>query len=418
MSIEDEDLEGEFIMGWPDRKRLRHAESPDAEGRVIYARTPVLEQEGLITPTEAFFVNAQVQMPEPIHPDDWQVEICGEVDKPFTLTLEELKKLPARTVRAVTECAGNDGDYFDWLAGTTNVKPQIARANDAIDPNVDKFKNNNMTFEEILERPHATNLCSGGEWTGTPLKEILDRAGVKSDAVSVRLVGFDIGTPNEMKLYRAAGSLDAEIAKPGAINFDKALPMDKAFHEDTIIAWAHNGDALLHVHGAPARAIVPGWAGNWWVKWLEKIEVHDHMVPCYHQTEYFVLGKSYEDPNKTMCMELGCKSIITWPRDNHSPIKTGEHLVRGLAWSGGGAIEKVEVSLDNGETWADAHIEYSPDKWLWKRWSYLWEISEPGNYAIMARAYDEAGRMQPVTEWNYLAKHFDGIIPSEIVVVE
>ena len=115
-------------------------------------------------------------------------------------------------------------------------------------------------------------------------------------------------------------------------------------------------------------------------------------------------------------MELGCKSIITWPRDLHSPIKTGEHLVRGFAWSGMGAIERVEVSLDGGDTWNDAHVEYSPDKWLWKRWSFLWNIEKPGKYSIMARAYDEAGRMQPVTEANYLRKHFDGIVPSEVTV--
>ena len=84
----DDELEGEFILGWPDRKRLKHMTSTDAEGRVVYARSPILEQEGLITPVDAFFVNAQVQMPEPTHPDDWSVEICGEVEKPFTLTLD------------------------------------------------------------------------------------------------------------------------------------------------------------------------------------------------------------------------------------------------------------------------------------------------------------------------------------------
>lgn len=417
--MEDDELEGEFILGWPDRKRLTQMTSVDAEGRVVYARSPILEQDGLITPTNAFFINAQVQMPEPVYPEDWSFEISGEVDKPFSLTLEELKKMPARTVRAVTECAGNDGDYFAFLEGKSNTKPQLVRGNEDFHDFVQKYKNANASLEEAQARPSGTNLCSGGEWTGTPLRLILERAGIRKDtAVSVRMVGFDIGTPNAMKLYRAAGSMDADVAQPGAIPFDKALPMDKAFDDDTIVAWAHNGDALLHVHGAPARVIVPGWAGNWWVKWLDKIEVADHMVPCYHQTEYFVLGKSYDDPDKTMCMELGCKSIITWPRDIHSPIKSGEYLVRGFAWSGMGAIERVEVSLDGGDSWTDAHVEYSPDKWLWKRWSFLWNVDKPGNYSIMARAYDEAGRMQPVTEANYLRKHFDGIVPSEVTVEE
>ena len=248
MSLEEEDFEAEFILGWPDRKRLRHMTSPDAEGRVICARTPILEQEGLITSTDAFLINAQVQMPEPVHPYDWSVEICGEVDKLFTLTLDELKKSPARTVRAVTECADNDGDYFDWLESKTNTKPQISLANAPMNEIVLKAKTGAITFEEAMESPRATNLCSGGEWTGTPLKAILDRAGVNSSAVSVRLVGFDIGTPNEMKFYRAAGTMEAEIAKPGAINFNKALPINKAFHEDTIIAWAHKGEQNCRVH--------------------------------------------------------------------------------------------------------------------------------------------------------------------------
>lgn len=293
----------------------------------------------------------------------------------------------------------------------------MMRHGEDIDGFVQKYKDGTITDEETMNRPHGTNLCSGGEWTGTPLKNILDRAGIKDTAVSVRMMGFDIGTPNTNKLYRAAQSFDIELPKVEPMNFDKALPMEKALHEDTIVAWAHNGDALTHVHGAPARVVVPGWAGNWWVKWLEKIEVHDYMVPCYHQTEYFVFGKSHEDPNKTMCQQLGCKSIITWPRDFDGPLKPGEHLVRGLAWSGEGAITKVEVSLDNGNTWQDAHIEYHPDRWLWRRWSFLWKVDKPGNYSIMARAHDEAGRLQPVTEWNYLKKHFDGIVPTDIEVV-
>ncbi|MEQ8195541.1 MAG: molybdopterin-dependent oxidoreductase, partial [Rhodospirillales bacterium] len=315
-----------------------------------------------------------------------------------------------------TECAGNDGGFFDYTENRGNEKPVIQRGGVDISDWATKNKGASADENRSLKGGNATNMCSGGEWTGTPLKAILERAGLKDTAVSVRLVGWDVGTPSAMKLYRAAGSLDVEIAQPGEIAYDKALPMEKALHEDTIIAWAHNGDALRHVHGAPARCVVPGWAGNWWVKWLERIEVHDHMVPCYHQTEYFVFGKSHDDPNKTMMTALGCKSIVTWPRDHDSPVKAGEHLIRGLAWSGVGAITGVEVSLDGGQSWRDAHVEYSPDRWLWKRWSYVWDAT-PGTHSIMARARDEAGRLQPVTAWNYQLKHFDGIVPSDVEVI-
>ena len=87
-----------------------------------------------------------------------------------------------------------------------------------------------------------------------------------------------------------------------------------------------------------------------------------------------------------------------------------------MAWSGKGKVGRIEVTTDGGESWADAHVEYSPDKWLWIRWSYLWVVDTPGAYSIMARATDEMGRVQLQTEWNFQRKHFDGIVPMDIVV--
>jgi len=411
------DLEGEFVLGWPQKKRLKRMASADAEGRITYGQSPILEQEGLITPADATYIVAQMQMPEPTHPDDWEVEVGGEVDKPFTLNLEELKQFPARTVRAVTECAGNDGDFFEYLAKRLDKKPSMRKSTEDLSDWYAMHKGKDGSIEDALASPRVTNLCSGGEWTGTPLRNVLEAAGIKSNAVSVRAEGWDCARPDPMRFYRAMGTTDVEVPDPGEINFDKALPMEKALHEDTIITCAHNGDALMHVHGAPARLIVPGWAGNWWVKWLQNIEVHDHMAPCYHQTEYFVYGKSHDDPDKKMMTSLGCKSIITWPRDNDGPIKVGSHAIRGLAWSGEGEITRIEISLDGGQRWQDAHLEYSPDRWLWKRWSHRWVEDQPGKYSIMVRAHDEAGRVQPATDWNYQLKHFDGIVPTDIDVI-
>jgi hypothetical protein len=113
---------------------------------------------------------------------------------------------------------------------------------------------------------------------------------------------------------------------------------------------------------------------------------------------------------------MGVKTIIVEPRDEDSPLSTGSHVVRGLAWSGEGAVTRVEVSTNGGETWRDAHVEKTGDKWLWVRWSYLWEAGDPGTYAIMARATDEIGRRQPQTEWNFQRKHFDGIVPVDVTV--
>ena len=274
----------------------------------------------------------------------------------------------------------------------------------------------NFDLQAVLDATPSTGLVSGGEWTGVPLAALLDRAGVKPGAVSVYVAGWDAGRIDPLKQYRSVGSDDFDIVDPGEINYDKALPMEKALHPDTILAWAQNGEYLTHVHGAPLRLIVPGWAGNWWVKWIEKIEVMDHMPACYHQTHYFVKGLSQDDPNKEMMTALGVKTLINYPRDEDSPIERGVHVVRGLAWSGEGKVVRVEVSIDDGKSWADALVEESPDKWLWVRWSWPWEAAEPGDYKIIARATDEEGRVQPTTEWNFQRKHFDGLVPMDVTV--
>jgi DMSO/TMAO reductase YedYZ molybdopterin-dependent catalytic subunit len=413
------EIEGDWILGWPDRKRPRAEFYKDTEGRVVGSRSPLMQLEGLITPTDAVFVNAQVQMPEPVHPDEYRFSLFGHVDRPREYTLDELRRLPGRTVRAVIECAGNDADFFNYLeGGAQGPKPSFELSEkDGIHWRLSGKKREGPVADAatLLKTIPSTCMVSGGEWTGVPFSEVLERAGVRPGAVAVRLEGWDRGRPDPILLYRSAARTDFTPFDPGVINYDKGLPLDKAMHPDTILAWAHNGEYLQHVHGAPLRLIVPGWAGNWWVKWIQKIEVMDRMPDCYHQTHYFVSGRSPDDPHKTMMTALGVKSMITEPADEDSPLPRGEHAIRGLAWSGEGAITRIELSVDGGTTWREAHIEYSPDRWLWKRWSYAW-TAEPGEYKLMARATDEKGRTQPQTAWNFLRKHFDGIVPVHVTV--
>jgi len=108
------EIEGDWVMGWPDRKRPELVAGKDADGRVISGRTQILEQEGLITPLHNYYIITQLDMPEPVHPDDWSLTVRGEVERPVTLSLADLRKLPGRSVRAVTECAGNDEGFFDY----------------------------------------------------------------------------------------------------------------------------------------------------------------------------------------------------------------------------------------------------------------------------------------------------------------
>lgn len=413
----EDELEGDWVHGWPDRKRAELMPSRDPEGRVIMARSPVLDLEGLITPTDVSYIVTQLQMPDPIHPDDYTFSLFGEVENPLEYSLEELRRLPGRTVRAVTECAGNDGEFFDHLLDrSNNPKPSLRMKHEEFGTWRNEPSSDEIDIDAIVAAVPATCLVSAGEWSGVPLGEVLRRAGIKESAVAVRIEGFDEGRPDPILQFRSVGRADFDVVDPGIINYDKGLPIEKAMDPDTILAWSHNGEYLQHVHGAPVRIIVPGWAGNWWVKWIHKIEVMDHMPDCYHQTHYFVSGTSPDDPNKKMMTALGVKTLIIYPRDEDSPIPVGTHSIRGMAWSGEGKVVRVEVSLDGGETWNDAHVEYAPDKWLWVRWSYLWEAGKPGAYSVLARATDENGRVQPQTKWNFQRKHFDGLVAMDITV--
>ena len=391
------EIEGEFVMGWPDRKRLSGYASRDQHGRVIDARTPFADLEGLITPTHLRYVKVQMDMPEPVHPDDWGLSVGGRVEHVLGPTLPELQALPGRTVRVVTECSGSDAHFFDWERSGGE-----SHGCDIHPPETGKPSTDDLT------QLH-TGQISTGEFTGTPLAAVLEKAGLRVDALGVRVEGFDRGTPSEQASQGASGV-------PEVMNYDKCLPLDKALDPDTIVAWALNGEYLSHVHGAPVRLVVPGWSGNWSVKWLHKLEVTDHMVPCWYQTRYFYYADSPQDEKQEMVTSMGVRTMIADPRDGDQSLEPGSHVIRGLAWSGCGAITRVEASVDGSDSWHDARLEEPREKWLCVRWSYVWSVNNPGKYTILARGTDQLGRVQPQTTWNFLRKNYDGIVPVEVTV--
>ncbi|MBM3340954.1 MAG: hypothetical protein FJY56_02420 [Betaproteobacteria bacterium] len=409
------EIEGDWVMGWPDRKRAAIAAGKDAQGRVINGRSPVTQLEGLLTPTDAYYVVNQLEVPEPIHPDDWVLQIGGLVERPFEMSLKDLMKFPGRTVRAVTECAGNDAGFFDYQQRKAK-KPSRINQQDMQARAAQRETNAVPSSDAISNESTTTCAVSAGEFTGVPLAEVLKKAGIKPGAVSVRFRGFDRGQPDLAVQYRSVGRSDFKLVDPGVINYEKGMPMVKALHPDTLLAWSMNGEWLTHIHGAPVRVVTPGWSGNWWVKWLEQIEVLDHLPQCYYQHHYFTYGEGPDDPKKEMITSMGVRCIILNPLDEDSPLERGSHKVQGRAWSGMGMIKRVEVSVDSGKTWHDAHLEEPVERWLWVRWSWLWEVDKPGQYQIMARATDETGRVQPQIPWNYQRKHFDGIVPTDVTV--
>ena len=362
--------------GWPS-KEMNPVTLQDDQGRVMRVRTPVMDMEGLLTPTEHHYVVQHFAIPEVAAIDKWTLQVTGEVKKPLTLDYETLRRYPGHTVRTVMECSGSDATFFEYMKGEAS-------------------------------KPSRTDECmilSASEWTGVPLAAVLNDAGLTGRATHVRGEGWDKGLPGTA----------VEGTEP--FYYDKALPLEKALHPDTLIAVAQNGQRLQHLHGAPARLIVPGWSGNWSVKWLWKLQVMDHEPPCWYHYNFYYYGDSTDDPNKELITTIGVRSIITQPNDNTETMPKGTHVIRGFAWSGAAPITQVDLSVDGGKTWQATRLEGPREPYMWVRWSYLWDADKAGKYTLMARASDGAGRVQSrEPRYNVMRKNFSAIVGYDITI--
>jgi DMSO/TMAO reductase YedYZ molybdopterin-dependent catalytic subunit len=316
--------------------------------------TPVSLLNTWLTPNELFYVRHHSYAPT-VDAKDWRLAIDGEVDKPYTLTLDELKRFPRASVTVTLECAGNGRAFYDPpVAGIQWEKGAVGTA----------------------------------RWTGVPLADVLKKAGVKATGKYVALNGAD-----------------KPVGKQP--DFIRNVPLDKALHADTVLAYEMNGQPLPALHGFPLRAVVPGWEGAYAVKWLNHIQV----IPQEH--DGFFVKTAYRYPNKRVApgaavppqdtiplTGLVVKSFINAPLDNTTQ-KAGPVRVSGYAWAGESFITKVEVSQDNGMTWQLARLGREREKYAWQSFEHTFDITKPGSYLLMARATDDKGNMQPVApQWN------------------
>jgi len=228
---------------------------------------------------------------------------------------------------------------------------------------------------------------STAEWTGVPLGEVLDRAGVKAGAREVVFRGAD------------SGKLDAS-SEP--IRFERSLTMDDAQGSGSLLAYAMNGDALPILHGYPLRLIVPGWYAVASVKWLTQIDVIGEMFSGHYQTETYFYewqgdGQLIREPVSLQRV----RSLITEPEPD-SEVEQGDLPIRGVAWSGAAPIARVEVSIDGGP-WQEARLSGERKRHIWQGWELIARLERPGSTLIAARATDMASRTQPDSpEWNRL----------------
>ncbi len=302
---------------------------------------------GLITSDRFFFVrNNSVSVAVDVA--DWRLSIEGDaVANPLTLSYAAIRELPRRTLVAYLECAGNHRGMFDRVLGQAADGTQW-----------------------------GTGGISNGEWSGVSLREVLELAGIRSEAVSVLLIGMDVGSPEE--------------------GFRRVLPVDRAMHPDTLLAYSLNGEALPRDHGFPLRALVPGWVGSSSIKWLNRILVSSEQIWTRNNTtSYTLIGDAYPPEGESMGRPVTRQTIksalaLPWP----AQLEAGSQRIHGYAQSPDGPITRVEWSDDSGNTWHDATVLEPQVQYSWARFEFVWEAAA-GEHTIMTRATDRAGETHP-----------------------
>jgi sulfane dehydrogenase subunit SoxC len=320
--------------------------------------------KGYLTPASHFFVRNHAPTPT-LDVRTWRLRVEGDaVERPLELGFDDLLRLPSRSVTAYVECAGNGRGFFNEFMG------KVAS---------------------------GTQWRSGGigvaEWTGVPLGAVLEQAKVKRD------------TPRDILNVLVEGLDSVKVNRP--------ISLAKAFADDTLLAYAFNGEPVPPDHGFPVRAIVPGWVGINNIKWVGRIEVRQGVIDVPTTTKTYVLdGPDY--PTRVVLRQQTIKSAVALPWG--ATLAGGPQRVRGFAWSPTGRISRVEYSLDRGATWQPAALREPNLAQAWTRWDFEWN-ARPGDHAILTRAVDEHGHAQPATvPWNAQGYGYNVPVPHPVKV--
>jgi anti-anti-sigma factor len=308
---------------------------------------------GAVMPNQRFYVRNHFQIPQ-LDVSSWRLNVVGLVERPLSLSLRDLVKMPSQTEFVTLECAGN---------GRSLLSPRV---------NGEQWN---------------LGAVSTAEWTGVPLAEILDRANIRAGANEVVFRGAD------------SGKLEAN-SEP--IRFERSLSIENIRASEVLLAYAMNGEALPIVHGYPLRVIVPGWYAVASVKWLTEIEVVKEPFSGHYQTEtYFFEWQRGEQLVREPVSLQRVRSLITEPEAD-SEVDRGELPIRGVAWSGAAPIARVEVRIGDGP-WQNARLVGEGKRHSWHGWELIARLDRPDSIVISARATDMAGRTQPDSpEWNRL----------------
>ncbi|MBO7746718.1 molybdopterin-dependent oxidoreductase [Paenibacillus sp. MWE-103] len=313
---------------------------------------PMVATLQTITPNQLFYVRNHFEYPT-IDINTWYLSIEELVDQPIKFTFADLKNMNKVTLSATLECAGNKRSLFERKAQGNQFK---------------------------------LGAISNAIWGGVRLKDVLDQAGISPSATEIVFEGLDYGHRNDMD---------------GQVFFKRSLPVAKALHPDTLLAYEMNGEPLSDKHGFPIRLIVPGWYAVASVKWLHRIRVVDQPFKGPFQSIDYVILKKENDYKRALPLSpVLINSTIASPTEEEE-LAVGTNVVQGYAWAGEHSVMKVEISTDGGTLWTEANILDPDVPYSWRRWSFAWDAQKPGQYTIMSKATNDQGDVQPLkAEWN------------------
>jgi DMSO/TMAO reductase YedYZ molybdopterin-dependent catalytic subunit len=340
----------------------------------LAARNHGMPLEGLrydVTPVGMHYLLIHFDVPA-TEAGTWTVQIGGLVARPRSLTMADLRARPATTLAVTMECAGN---------GRARLHPRP------------------------MSQPWLAEAVGTAEWTGTPLAPILQEAGLDRSAVELVFVGADHGVQ---------GGIEQD--------YERSLSISEAMREDVLLAYEVNGAPLPPQHGSPVRLLVPGWYGMTSVKWLRRITAVAEPFDGFQMWAYQLRDRE-EDPGEPVTRILpralmvppGFPEFFTRTR----LLDAGSTSLQGRAWSGRGPIERVDLSVDAGESWRPVTLgPLPPSPYAWRSWTTEWN-ADPGDHELVVRATDATGTTQPVEQpWNHhgLANNMTQRVPVTVRV--
>jgi len=331
--------QGETVVPFLDFPE-RVITNPAVDRRIIDIRAI----EGPITPKDQFFTTQHYGHPV-VDPETFRLKVSGLVDRPIALSLDELRRMGAKELVFGFECSGN--------------------------------------------RAPLQGLSGNGRWTGLPLKAVLDKAGVRSDAREFVFFGADHGE-EDVEWRTEKFKVQQQ--------FGRALTREKALSAEPFLAYAMNGEPLTRHQGSPLRLIVPGWYGVANVKWLSEIHVQEERYLGKFQARWYrtFKGEMIDGEMKwveTAITHMQLKSYIA------RVTRAGAgHSVFGVVLNDGTPIRSVEVRVDDGP-WQPATLDPSTrDKYGWKLFNYAWAGATPGAHTLVSRVTDATGKVQPTAQ--------------------